>query len=189
MANPLVTDSRIEEEVRKVLGVTLRVEPDEIDLNASIVDNLGATSIDFLDVNFRLEAAFGIQLATQLVLDHVEDEFGEGTAIDSEGMITDAAGALLRQHLGEHKSLKGGMDAEWIPHFVTPMVFVRSVRAITDELPEKCTHCEAADWQSEDGAKVTCGACGKPVEYPDGDTLTLRWIHQFEDEHHLFAGA
>lgn len=189
MANTLVTDSRIEEEVRKTLGVTLRVEPDQIDLNESVVDKLGATSIDFLDVNFRLEAAFGIQLATQLVLDHVEDEFGEGTAIDSEGMITEAAAALLRLHLGDKKGLKGGMDAEWIPHFVTPMVFVRSVRAITDELPGKCTHCEAADWKSEDGAKVVCGACGKPAEYPDGDTLTLRWIREFEKENHVFAGA
>jgi acyl carrier protein len=189
MANPFITDARIEEEVRKALAATLRVDADAIDLDASIVKELGATSIDFLDVNFRLEAAFGIQLATQLMLDHVEEEMGEGTAIDDDDKITEAAAALLRTHLGDLEALKAGTYADKIPSLVTPMVLVKSVRVITDELPEKCTSCGAEAWKSEDGAQVICGACGKPAEYPDGDTMTKRWIHAFEEEHHLFAGG
>ncbi len=189
MSNSLITDSRIEEEVRKTLAATLRVEADEIDLNASIVKALGATSIDFLDANFRLEATFGIQLATQLLLDHVEEELGEGTAIDEDDKITEAAAALLRSYLGDIPKLVAGLDAHKVPTLVTPMVLVRSVRAITDELPAECTHCSASDWKTSDGAQVACGACGKPAEYPDGDTLTQRWIQEFEREHHLFAGA
>jgi acyl carrier protein len=188
MANPLVSDSRIEEEVRNALAATLRVEPGEIDLEASIVKSLGATSIDFLDVNFRLEKAFGIQLATQLMLDHVEEELGEGTAIDQEDKITDAAAALLRTHLGDLPELEGGLYAEDVPALVTPMVLVRTVRVITDSLPEKCTHCGATDFKSEDGALVVCGSCTKPAEYADGDTLTQQWIRDFEAEHHLFTG-
>lgn len=189
MANPLISDSRIEEEVRNTLAATLRVEADGIDLHASIVKALGATSIDFLDANFRLETTFGIQLATQLILDHVEEEFGEETAIDNKDRITEAAAALLRSYLGDIPGLQAGLDAEKVPTLVTPWVLIRSVRGITDALPEKCTYCEAADWGSEDGAKVVCGACGKPAEYPDGDTLTKRWIHEFEKEHHLFTDA
>ena len=189
MSNALVPDIRIEEEVKKALAATLRVDADTIDLDASIVQGLGATSIDFLDVNFRLEKAFGIQLATQLMLDHVEEELGEESAIDRKDQITEAAAALLRTHLGELPELKAGLYAEDVPTFVTPRVLVRSVRVITDELPAECGHCGAADWKSEDGARVACGACGKPTRYPDGDTLTRQWIHAFEDEHHLFAGA
>jgi len=189
MANPLVSDARIEEEVRKTLAVTLRVEADDIDLNASIVRALGATSIDFLDANFRLESTFGIQLATQLMLDHVEEELGEGTAIDEKDRITDAAATLLRSYLGDIPELKGGLDADKVPSLVTPMVLIKSVRGITDHLPERCPSCDAADWKSEDGAIVLCGSCGKQAEYPDGDTLTKNWIHAFEDEHHLFTNA
>jgi acyl carrier protein len=186
MSNPFVTDERIEEEVRGTLATTLRVEAAEIDLNASIVKALGATSIDFLDANFRLESTFGIQLATQLILDHVEEEFGEGTAIDDHDRITAAAAALLRTHLGDVPGLEAGLYAEEVPSLVTPMVLIKSVRGIVDHLPEKCTYCGATDWGSEDGAKVLCGACGKHAAYPDGDTLTKRWIHSFEDEQHLF---
>ena len=67
MANPYVTLETIEEEVKKALAATLRKEQSQVDLDSSIMNDLGATSIDFLDINFRLENTFGIQLATQLV--------------------------------------------------------------------------------------------------------------------------
>ena len=75
---------RIEDEVRAALATTLRIEPDTVGMEKSIINDLGATSIDFLDINFRLEQVFGIQLASQLLLDHVEEVCGEGTAIAIE---------------------------------------------------------------------------------------------------------
>ena len=149
----------------------------------------GATSIDFLDVNFRLESTFGLQLATQLVLEHVEEELGEGVAIDQDDKITEGAAQLLRSHLGERDGLEAGIYAEEVARFVTPRVLVDSVDAITARLPDACTHCGAADWTSEDGAKVTCSACEKPAVYPDGDELTKEWIHQFQGEHKIFSRA
>jgi acyl carrier protein len=188
MANPLIQRATIEDEVRAALATTLRHDAADIDLESSIVNDLGATSIDFLDINFRLESAFGIRLATQLLLDHVEEELGEGTAIDKDDKITPAAAALLAQHLGERPGLEAGIFAEEVPAFVTPMVLVKSVEGITAELPAACTHCGEAAWKSDDGKAVICGACSKPVEYPDGDELTKRWIHAFEQERHLFGG-
>ncbi len=189
MVNPLITDERIDEEVRKALATTLRLEPNEIDLEGSVVNDLGGTSIDFLDVNFRLENAFGIQLATQLLLDHVEEVLGEGKAIDRNNQITEGAARLLKLYLGERPGLEAGMYADEVPTLVTPRVLVRSVRGIVDHLPASCSHCDAHDWQCEDGAKVVCGACGKTAEYPDGDTLTRQWIEEVEKEHGFFAGA
>ena len=96
MANPHIQRATIEQEVREALATTLRQDAAAIDLESSIVNDLGATSIDFLDINFRLESAFGIRLATQLLLDHVEEELGEGKAIDADDKITEAAAALLK---------------------------------------------------------------------------------------------
>lgn len=190
MTNPLVTRERIEQEVRAALGTTLRIEaPDGIDMHCSIVNDLNATSIDFLDINFRLENVFGIQMATQLLLDHVEEELGEGTAIDREGKITPAAAEMLKLHLGDLDGIEAGMYADEIAAVVTPTVVCDGVQKVLDTLPEACTHCSATEWKSEDGAKVDCGACGKPAEYPNGDELTKRWIHDIEREKQLFASA
>lgn len=189
MANPYIERATIEDEVRAALATTLRHDAGAIDLESSIVTDLGATSIDFLDINFRLENAFGVQLATQLLLDHVEEELGEGKAIDRDGKVTAPAAELLKLYLGDLPGLEAGMYADEISTAVTPNVVADGVVRVLDTLPDACTHCSASAWQSDDGAQVKCGSCGKDAAYPNGDDLTKRWIHEVEGEKHLFANA
>ena len=187
--NAWVTRDRVDQEVRDALGTTLRVDPATIDMDQSIIQGLNATSIDFLDINFRLENVFGIQMATQMLLDHVEEELGEGKAIDRDNKVTAPGAAMLKLHLGELDGLVAGMYADEVPATVTPRVVAEGVGKILETLPAACTHCGAEGWKSGDGAKVACGACGKDAAYQNGDELTKRWIHDIEREKHLFAGA
>ena len=176
MANPHVTRERIEDEVRAALATTLRIEdPSTIGMEQSIINDLGATSIDFLDINFRLEQVFGIQLASQLLLDHVEEVVGEGTAIDRDNKITAGAAQLLKAQFGEDAAIEAGMYADEVPAFVTAGSVATAVEKILASLPEACS-CGASAWKSEDGAKVVCGECGAEAEYKDGDELTQAWI-------------
>ena len=48
--------------VQDVLSAALGVERDEIEPSASLVRDLGAESIDFIDIIFRLEKAFDIKI-------------------------------------------------------------------------------------------------------------------------------
>lgn len=185
-----VARQRIEDEVRAALAATLRCDPASIAFDRPIVKALGATSIDFLDINFRLESTFGVQLATQLLLDHVEEVLGDGKAIDRNNGITEPAAKLLAMHLGDLPGLQAGMDADEIPSLVTPNLLVQSVAGILGELPAACPACGASDeWKTADGVKVVCGACGKAATYPDGDTLTQAWIRRVQGEQGLFPGA
>ena len=52
----------IYDKVRGVLVDALGVDDDEVTPDAVIKDDLGAESIDFLDIMFRLEKAFGIKI-------------------------------------------------------------------------------------------------------------------------------
>ncbi|MDJ0973223.1 MAG: phosphopantetheine-binding protein [Planctomycetota bacterium] len=189
MANTLVTRDKIEAEVRAALAATLRIEPETIDMDTSVVNGLQATSIDFLDINFRLESAFGVQVQTQLLLDHVEEQLGDGKAIDANNQITEAAASLLKLYFGEIEGIKAGMYADEIPMLVTPKIIADGMERILEHLPDTCQDCGASEWKTEDGAKVVCGACGAEAQYPDGDTLVTEWIQQVEAEHKLFAGA
>ena len=49
-------------EVQEVLVDALGVEDDEVTTEATLMGDLGAESIDFLDIVFRLEKAFGIKI-------------------------------------------------------------------------------------------------------------------------------
>jgi acyl carrier protein len=50
------------QKVRGVLVDALGVDDDEVTADATLMGDLGAESIDFLDIVFRLEKAFGIKV-------------------------------------------------------------------------------------------------------------------------------
>lgn len=56
------TTEEIFEKVRSALTGALGVDDDDVVPTATLVGDLGAESIDFLDIVFRLEKAFGIEI-------------------------------------------------------------------------------------------------------------------------------
>jgi len=57
-----VSRDEILQQVQEVLIEALGVDDDEITIEATLMGDLGAESIDFLDIVFRLEKAFGIKI-------------------------------------------------------------------------------------------------------------------------------
>jgi len=82
--------------VRDVLVDALAVEEEEVTPSASLVGDLGAESIDFLDIVFQLERAFGVKIAQG-------ELFPEGVAQDpkfvKDGMVTAEGLAGLKSRL------------------------------------------------------------------------------------------
>jgi len=57
-----MTESEVFEKVRETLVEALGVDDDEVKPEATLTGDLGAESIDFLDIVFRLEKAFDIKI-------------------------------------------------------------------------------------------------------------------------------
>lgn len=57
-----VTKDEVFKKVQNALVEALGVDEDEVTPQATMVGDLGAESIDFLDIVFRLEKAFGIEI-------------------------------------------------------------------------------------------------------------------------------
>ena len=57
-----VSQDEILQQVREVLIEALGADEDEVTLQATLMGDLGAESIDFLDIVFRLEKAFDIKI-------------------------------------------------------------------------------------------------------------------------------
>ena len=57
-----VTREQVFEKVREVLVEALGADEEEVTGKATLMGDLGAESIDFLDIVFRLEKAFGIKV-------------------------------------------------------------------------------------------------------------------------------
>src|SRR5512139_1956160 len=173
MGQNLISEAVVLEEVKKAIAHTLKLEPEKIQPNESLMKDLGAESLDFLDINYRLEQAFGIKMARHFVLEHVEEMFGEGSAIDENSQLTDKAVTLLKNRLGEELAgeLKPGMDVDEVPALVTVQSLTKGVLDILDSLPEKCASCGNAAWKTDDGRRIACGSCGEPAAFGNGDDL------------------
>lgn len=78
---PSMTKEEIFEKVQETLVDALSVEDDEVTESATLMGDLGAESIDFLDIVFRLEKAFNIKIPQEELMprdilsnpDYVED--------------------------------------------------------------------------------------------------------------------
>jgi len=183
----IISQARIQEVVRQATADTLRVKVEQVRPECSFVNDLGLESLDFLDINYRLEQAFGLKMARHFFLEHVEDMFGEGKAIDERGRLTDAAIRLIRIRYGEQSlpQLGDGLEMEQVPALITVQSIVDVVADILGTLPEKCA-CGASAWKSEDGTHIVCGACGARAPFTNGDELTRAWLTRVQAEHGIF---
>jgi len=82
--------------VQETLVDALGVDEDEVTLKSTLQGDLGAESIDFLDISFRLEKNFGIKIPKgELFPDGLTSQ--EGLVVD--GKVTDAGIAELKKRL------------------------------------------------------------------------------------------
>ena len=180
MPNSLIPDEQIYREVRKAIGETLRAPEESIQPNRSLIGELDAESLDFIDINYRLEQRFHISMPRKYLLEHVEELFGEGTAINENGEITDTAVSILRARLGAAgQHLTAGMSVDDVPTLVTPQTLVEILREILNSCPEKCGSC-GGSWKLVDGCVLTCASCGKPGTFASGDDLMKKWLKEFK---------
>ena len=90
----------IAERVQGLIAEALACDRERVRLDANLMDDLGAESLDFLDIVFKLERAFDIQITRGEMEraargDMSEDEFAPA------GVLSEAGLARLRQLMPE----------------------------------------------------------------------------------------
>lgn len=91
-----MTREDIFDKVRDVLVDALAVDEEDVKLDSTLTKDLGAESIDFLDIVFKLEQAFGFKIGQG-------ELFPEGVTQDPEyvrdGKVTPKGIAALKERL------------------------------------------------------------------------------------------
>jgi len=187
MKQTLIAKATVLDEVKKAVAATLTIDVERIESGSSLMKDLGAESLDFLDLNYRLERAFGIKMARHLIVEHIEDLFGEGAALDDNGKLTDKTVALLKIRLGDHvPGLYSGMDMDEVPQLLTVESYVSGVMDILDTLPDTCQSCGSSAWKVNDHVRITCGSCGGQATFMNGDDLVREWLTRTQNEKKIF---
>lgn len=91
-----MTRDEVYDKVRQVLVDALSVDEDEVTPTATLTTDLGAESIDFLDIVFKLEQTFGFKIAQG-------ELFPENVAQDpryvKDGRVTPEGIAALKERM------------------------------------------------------------------------------------------
>ena len=114
--------------VQEVLVDALGVDEDEVAPNAKLVADLGAESIDFLDIVFRLEKAFGVKVDQREL---TQDDVLNDSNYVIDGRVTDKGMQELRNRL-PHADLDvfdKSRDVNDFSNIFTVDVIVNFVRA------------------------------------------------------------
>jgi acyl carrier protein len=90
------TKSEVFEKIQSALVDALGVDDDEVTPEATLVGDLGAESIDFLDIVFRLEKAFDIEIPRSELFP--EDILTNAEYVQ-DGKVTDAGVAELKKRM------------------------------------------------------------------------------------------
>ncbi len=91
-----MSNDEVFEKVREALVDALAVEEDEVTPEATMVGDLGAESIDFLDIVYRLEKAFDISISRGELFP--DDILTNGEYV-SDGKVTPAGLTQLRERM------------------------------------------------------------------------------------------
>jgi acyl carrier protein len=114
--------------VAQIVADALGCEPDEVTPKASLIGDLDAESIDFLDLVFRLEKGFGVKIPRGKIVEDARGPLPEAE-FEKKGVVTEAGLARLREFLSEVPAdrIKTPLKAGDVPRLFTTETFCKVV--------------------------------------------------------------
>jgi acyl carrier protein len=108
-----MTESELHEAVRAAVVAALGVSEDEASDDATLMDDLGAESIDLLDILFRIERTTGVKIQASDLGDYIQGGIPDDEFSDGNEMITEKGLEHLKQVMPQidTAALSGNLNA------------------------------------------------------------------------------
>ena len=129
MSNNNITKEEIMAIYPKVAGImadALGCDADQVKPDSSLINDLKAESIDFLDIVFRLERAFKIKIPRDKIVEEARGGLSEAE-FEKGGVVTEAGVERLRLVLSEvpAERFTSPLNVANIPHLFTTETFCK----------------------------------------------------------------
>jgi acyl carrier protein len=112
----------------EAMADALACDREKIRLDASLIGDLGAESIDFLDIIFRLERTFKVKIPRGKIIEEARGELSE-SEFENSGVVSEAGFARLKTFLSEvpPERFKSPLKVAEIPRLFTVETFCKIV--------------------------------------------------------------
>jgi len=124
-----MTEQQVFDKLVPLVSQVTGVHPDQIAMHHVLVADLGAESLDLLDLSFLIEEAFGITIEPNEFESQAKKRI-PGGAYEQDGFLTSAAVTELRVALPEvdPRKLVPGIRKADLPSLLTVSVFVHLIQ-------------------------------------------------------------
>ncbi len=114
--------------VAETMADALGCDVAKVKADASLIDDLGAESIDFLDIVFRLERAFKVKIPRGKIVEEARGTLSEAD-FEKGGVVTEAGLQRIKEFLNEVPAERIGspLPVANIPRLFTPETFCKIV--------------------------------------------------------------
>ena len=114
--------------VAAAMADALGCDLEKVKLDASLIDDLGAESIDFLDIVFRLERAFKVKIPRGKIVEESRGDLSEAE-FENGGHVTAAGLDRLKAYLSEvpPERFPAPLSVAHIPRLFTTETFCKLV--------------------------------------------------------------
>ncbi|HVT63396.1 MAG TPA: acyl carrier protein [Legionellaceae bacterium] len=125
--------------VKTIIADVLVLDEEEVALNSRLIADLGAESIDFLDLVFQLEKEFSIKIPRGQLEKNARGTLSEGE-FEQGGVLTPAGMDALKNYLSEVPAeyFKPSMKLNEIPALFTVETFCKLIVAAKAEQAAAC---------------------------------------------------
>jgi acyl carrier protein len=171
--------------VRALTAVNLELDVEEVQMESSFFE-LGAESLDLLDVAFALESEYRISFPRTDILARATIHFGED-ALVKEGLVTDLGLQLLREGMPELDPdlIKPGLRDTDVAQKITVGSFARITQRLIDAkaaFPRSCPECSSTLLESQALPEFECASCGTIVPVPSGDEILMQDLIELHEQ-------
>ncbi len=124
--------------VREMVADVLVIEESEVSLNSRLIADLGAESIDFLDLVFQLEKEFSVKIPRGQLEKNARGDLSEAE-FEQDGVLTDAGMSALKRYLSEvpDEHFTPNMKVNEIPMLFTVETFCKLIVAAKQTAAEE----------------------------------------------------
>ncbi|OGV36598.1 MAG: acyl carrier protein [Legionellales bacterium RIFCSPHIGHO2_12_FULL_35_11] len=114
--------------VSEIIADVLVLDENEVEIKSRLITDLGAESIDFLDLVFQLEKEFKIKIPRGQLEKNARGELSE-SEFEKDGVITKAGMVALRKYLNEvpEEYFRDSMKLNEIPALFTVETFCKLI--------------------------------------------------------------
>ena len=116
-----ITEDKVLEDVRQAVGEALGVPVGEVPPTATLFDDLGAESIDLLDILFRIEKKTGIKIKAANVGEYVQGGIPDEVFGDENDRVSEVGLAYLKTIMPQIDvdALRGNLEAEKVMNLIS----------------------------------------------------------------------